>query len=114
MTFAERYCAKHRLLPEEYEKAVLTRSLYPQARLLGPLLSLFRAYFLSDREFVSGVGQISRLRDFDQEAFAYVGDPNNRGFLRQGLRLRVSVNRLYRVVHDTFREGSGRPFPRGR
>jgi hypothetical protein len=109
-TFAELYCTRHGLAPEDYVKAVFTRALYPHARLLQPILGLFSGYFVADRDFVYCIGRITRMRQFDQEAIAYVQDPNNRGFLRKGLRLRVSVSRMHHLVRATMREGSKQPF----
>ena len=109
-TFAEWYCAKNGLAPEKFLETVLKRSLYPQARLLRPILSLTSRHYIADRDFVIGVGGIKRMREFDQEALAYVQDPNNRGFLRKGLRLRVSVSRMQHLVRATMREGSKQPF----
>lgn len=82
-TFAERYCARHYLAPEEYNEAIFRRALYPHARLLTPFAGLTSAYFTADRDFVACVGGIKRMREFDQEALAYVQDPKNRGFLRR-------------------------------
>jgi len=108
-TFAERYCARHDLAPEEFMEAVLRRALYPQTRLLRPFMRLTSAHFIADRDFVFCVGRITRMRQFDQEALAYVQDPNNRGFLRKVLRLRVSVSRMQHLVRATLREGSRQP-----
>jgi hypothetical protein len=112
-TFSERYCAMHGLAKWEFIESALVRSLYPQARLLRPLLRLKPGYFKADREFVSCVGRIKRMRDFDMEAFAYANDPDNRGFLRRVLRLRVSAGRLNGLVWSTLRDGSCQPFEVG-
>ena len=107
MTFAERFCAQHHIAPEAYETAVLRRSLHTLARLLRPLLDLFPAYFSADREFVRGVGRISRLREFEGEAQDFAQDPANRGILRQRLRLRISTRRLRHLVRATLHDTAG-------
>ena len=112
-SFAERYCSVHRLGNREFIEAVLARSLYPQARLLRPVLRLLPCYFKPDREFIASVGELRRMRDFDREVFAYVNDPGNRGFLRRVLRLRVSAGRLNSVMWSTLRDGSSQPFEFG-
>jgi hypothetical protein len=53
------------------------------------------------------------MRDFDREVFAYVNDPDNRGFLRRVLRLRVSAGRLNGIMWSTLRDGSSQPFEFG-
>jgi len=108
-TFSERFCAEHGLLPEEYMKDVLRRSLYPMARVLQPLLGLKSGYFASDCEFISCVGGISRESDFELEVYAYIQDPMNCGFLRRNLRLRVSATRLHILVRRTLRGASAQP-----
>lgn len=109
-TFSERYCAMHGLPKWEFIDSVLMRSLYPHARLLRPVLRLKPGYFKADLEFISCVGRIKRMRDFDMEAFAYANDPDNHGFLRRTLKLRVSAGRLNGIVWSTLRDGSCQPF----
>jgi hypothetical protein len=109
-SFAEKYCAKHGLESWEFTESVFTRSLYLRARILRPFLRLKPGYFKADREFVGCVGRIRRLRDFDVEAFAYMTDPDNSGFMRRVLKLRVSAGRLNGLVWSTMRDGSEHPF----
>jgi hypothetical protein len=103
-TFAEKFCARHNLPPEKYEETVLKYSLFPAAQWLRPVLLLKANYFAADREFVRGVGRLTRSSGFDSEAQDFLYHPNNRGFLRRVFKLRVSARRLSRVVRDAFRE----------
>jgi len=103
-TFAEKFCARHGVTPEKYEEVVLKRSLYPAARLLLPVLVLKANYLAADREFIRGVGRLTRSSGFDSEALDYLDHPNNRGFLRRVFKLRVSGRRLRRMVRDAFSE----------
>jgi hypothetical protein len=112
-SFAERYCAKHGMADWEYVESVLSQSLYWRAKLARPLLRLIPGYFKADREFIASVGRIKRLRDFDMEAFAYVSDPDNVGFLRRALKLRVSAAKLNAIIWSTMRDGSAPPFEAG-
>lgn len=109
-TFSERFCTRHNIPISKYSEAVLKLSLYPSARVLLPLLRLIPGHFMADREFISNVANIKRLRDFDIEVFAFMNDPNNRGFLRRGLKLRVSAARLNGLLWATLRDGSDQPF----
>jgi hypothetical protein len=104
VTFAEKFCAQRQLAPEQYEAAMLRLTLHSPARWLQPLLALRPEYFSADREFLRSVGRISRVRDFDAEAFDYTYDPANRGFLRQTLGLRVSIRKVRRLVWAALRE----------
>jgi hypothetical protein len=109
-SFAERYCTMRGIANWEFLESVLVESLYPQARILRPLLRLKPGYFRADREFISRAGRIMRMSEFDTEAAAYARDPDNRGFLRRALRLRVSAGRLSGIVWSVLREGSSQPF----
>ena len=109
ITFSEKFCAQHQLAPERYEVAVLRLTLHTPARLLRPLLGLFPGYFSADREFVRGVGRITRLRDFEAEAQDFAHDPANRGILRQKLRLRTSTRRMRQLVHATLHDAAEAP-----
>lgn len=114
MTFAEKFCAVRRIDPEKYEGAVLRLALRPLARWLLPVLALYPGYFTADLELVRGVGRIHRLRDFESEAADFAHHPENRGFFRRRLLLRVSVQRLHRLVRTTLHDGkpSADPFTR--
>jgi len=113
-TFEEQYCAKHGIPPEQFVEAVFRRTLYPAGRLLRPLLALDSGYFTADRNFIKGVGRITRFRDFEGEARDYLIHPENQGFLRRVLRLRVSVYRVLRIVRSVMREDSKAPFEPGK
>ena len=105
-TFAEKFCAQRHIAPEKFEAAVLRLALHAPARVLRPFLALFPDYFSADRDFVSGVGRISQVNDFDLEAQDFAHHPSNHGVLRQGLRLRVSTRKLRRLVRSTMINGA--------
>ena len=110
--FAQLYCEHFRSEPAAFRQAVLRRTLYPQARLLRPLLRVFKPdFFAADFDFIDSVGRITRRRDFSSEADEFVHHPENRGFWRRTLRLRVSVGRMHRLVGEVFGETSTHPFP---
>jgi hypothetical protein len=110
LTFAEAFCSQHGLSKEEFNEAVFRRSLYPLARLLRPVLALLPGYFIADREFIAGAGHITRMRELDQDAFAFANHPSNRGVLRRVFRLRVSAGKMGSLVRSALREGSKQPF----
>ena len=89
MTFADEFCRQHTIAREDYEDAVLRRTLYPAARILYLFLAQGADYFASDRDFIRGVGRICRLDDFHFEAKDFRHHPDNAGFLRGKIRLRV-------------------------
>ena len=94
--FTERFCATEAVSAERWHGVLLRRSLYPHARLLRPLLVLFNPeFFAADRDFLNGVGRLTRRGDFAIEADEFAHHPANQGFWRRVLRLRVSVRRLH-------------------
>lgn len=109
ITFAEKFCAQHRIPPAAYEKEMLRRSLYPLGRLVLFFVSSDSNYFVPDREFVRGVGKLTRLQGFGAEVWAFTVNPENSRFHRLRLKLRVSARRVYRHVHAVFRPGRGVP-----
>lgn len=117
-TFAELYCERHALRPEQYADAVLRRSLYPHARLFAPVIrALSPDYFTADRDLVVGAGGLRRMRDFTVEVQDFVHHPANQGDMRKLLRLRVSTQRLARLVRETLHPdghpGTEPPFRHG-
>lgn len=102
-TFAELYCEKHGLKPEEYDSVVLARALYPHARLLAPLARFIRPeYFAADIDFVRSVARLRRFREFFYEAEEFAHHPANRGFMRLTANLRISSRTLRRMVRATL------------
>ena len=102
-TFAELYCEQHALSPEQFQPTVLNATLYPHAKLVAPLFRLLMPRFFSaDLEFVQGVGQLKRFREYFIEAEEFAHHPLNRGFWRVTLNIRVSSRRLRRLVRQTL------------
>ena len=104
MTFAEKFCTKNNVHPEDFEVKVLRLTLRPTARLLRPLLNLNPDFFAADREFVRGVGRISRIEDFRSEAEDFTGHPEGRSFCHRTLKLRISREVMRRLVRDTLKD----------
>lgn len=102
-TFAELYCEKHGLIPEDYEKVVLRRALYPHARLLAPFLRMiWPDHFAADLDFVRSVARLRRFREYFNEAEEFAHHPANRGFSRLTVNLRISSRTLRRMVRSTL------------
>lgn len=115
-TFADLYCARHRLPPAAFTPRVLRHSLRLHARLLRPVLEFAHpGFFDPDIDFVSAVGRLTSLRGFAEERTDFHHHPGNRNALRTFFRLRISSARLRRLAEDTFaharelRESSPRP-----
>jgi hypothetical protein len=103
MTFSEKFCAQNRISPDKFCETVLWLSLPPSAKAVRWVLLLIPDYFAPDRELINSVGRLKHMEGFDAEVMDFMYDPNNRGFLRRGLNLRVSSRRLHSLVRATFR-----------
>lgn len=102
--FQQLYCDQHQLSPEQFSKHLRNRALYPHARILTPVLTLFNSdYLAADNDFVEDVAQLCRYNDFFGSSFQYIHHPVNRGFLRRRCRLRISTERMRQIVRKTFK-----------
>lgn len=112
-TFAARYCARHGLPAEKFDRAVFLRSLYPHARLIHRLISLVDPdFFEADYHLIDTMGRTVRLREFGSACAVYRHYLVHASLARRLFRLRISVRRLHRVAAQTFdhaERGSRRP-----
>jgi hypothetical protein len=106
-TFAECFCAKHNIPPEEFARMVFNRVLYPRTHLVKWLLPLFsRQYFAADFDLIYSVASLTRRRDFDIEVDRFNEHPGNHGWLRRTFCLRVSTARLKKLMRQTMPRSS--------
>jgi hypothetical protein len=104
-TLAELFCARHGVPTENFEQAVLTRCLYPQARMFRNLLVLIdEDFFAPDLELIRATGQLNRSSGFAAEVAEYNYHAGNSGRLRREWKLRLSVTRLRALVLATLGE----------
>lgn len=102
-TFSELYCVQNGIDQTRFAQHVLRRTLYPHARLLKPVLDVFRPdHFAADLDLIRAVGLLRRMRDVPAESEEYVHHPANTGMLRHTFRLRTSSARLHRVMRATL------------
>jgi len=103
--FQQLYCDQHSLSPEKYFKHLRSRALYPHARFLAPIFTLFNAdYFAADNDFVHDVARLTHYKEFIGSSLEYMHQPVNRVFLRKYRRIRISTERMRRIVHHTFKD----------
>jgi hypothetical protein len=108
-TFAESFCAQHRISPEQFAQAVFKEALYRRARVFAPVLHFFsHDYFAADFDLIYGVEHLRRVRDFTAEAERFNEHPGNRGWLRRRLCLRVSTKRLKTLIRETLAHSAAR------
>jgi hypothetical protein len=101
--FTEAYCARHAVKPLEFEWSVLRRVLYPHARLLAPVCLFFKPdYFAADLDFIRAVSRFGQGHHYSADAMDFSDHPANQGFWRRTLRIRLSVRRLFILIHKTL------------
>ncbi len=102
-TFGALYCAQRKIDSKDYEKAVLNETLYPHAKLVAPIIRLlWPRHFVADHDFVQSVARLRRFREFFNESEDYAHHPENTGFSRVTLNLRVSSRRMRRLVREVL------------
>ena len=109
-TFAQSYCQRHGLADDQFAQAVLRRALYPQARLILPLIeSLAPAYFAADLELIADLGRMRSTRHFRDVSADYRRILARSGFARRSLRVRVSMRQLRDIMADSIGAGVESP-----
>ncbi len=105
-TFAELFCSQQGVAPGDFNRVVLRRSLYPQARLIARLVEGMEPdFFASDRDLVSAVGALRRARDFPAEVSEFIHHPDNRRPVRRHLKIRLSTSRLKLLFKAALEKG---------
>ncbi len=103
-TFAELFCERYRVAPENFSRAVFWRCLHRRTWLLVPLLRLDSDYFAPDLDLIRDIGRLTRASGLPEDLADFYSHPRNNGFLHRRLRLRLSVGRVTRLVHQVFAE----------
>lgn len=102
-TFAELYCERHDLSSAKFASHVLKRSLHVPARFLYPLINLVAPdYFEADLDLVKSTGELRNYRDYKVEVSRFVYHPANSSLGRRLLVLRISTERLRRLLWSTL------------
>jgi hypothetical protein len=90
------------------ERDLLHRCLYPHARLVRPVVSLFvREHFGPELALVAAIARQRHLRDAELELEEYRHQFAAVGLLRRRLCLRLSTRRLSRLLRKTFSTPTG-------
>jgi hypothetical protein len=106
-TFAECFCAKNNLTPDQYAREVFQRVVYRRVRWVKWLLPMLsRNHFAADFDLIYGVERLRRMRDFAAEGERFNEHPANRGFLRRTLMMRASTTRLRALIRETLPRSS--------
>jgi hypothetical protein len=106
LPFKALFCEKFGCPPEVYEERAFWKCLYWHARFLAPVIrKISPDFFFEDFKFIRYLGDSLGVRDASVDIRNF-GDVNRRnlGFLRTGLKIRVSGQKASRLVHQLFPE----------
>ncbi len=104
-TLAEFYCDRYSVPSEQFERHLLQRCLYPQARMFRNLLTTINPdFFQPDIALIRATGRLTRSAGFAAEVSEYQYDSDNAGRLRREWKLRLSVTRLRAFVIEALGE----------
>ena len=111
-TVLDSYCRLHAIDESDFAADLLNRTLYPQARLLRPILQWFvHNPFAVDLTYLDCVGRIRSSKQLADETFDFHNQSANRRFLRRVLHFRVSVKKVNRLVKPLLTGQTEAPFP---
>ena len=100
-TVADRYCSLHGITTEQYLDHIRGKVLYPHARFLLPFILLWkRDYLAADDDFIRDVGRITHYSEFAHAVMEYFHHSANTGMLREKYSVRVSSERMRRLVKE--------------
>ena len=104
--FRRLFCERFGCTEAEYAERALEMCLYPQAKMVAPILRILSPrYFAGDLQFLDYLGNTPDMREADVEVRNYSQmNQLQRGFLRHGLRLRISGRRVAKLAASTFEE----------
>ena len=106
LPFKSLFCEKFGCPPAGYEERAFRKCLYWHARFLAPVIrKISPDFFFEDFKFIRYLGDSLGVRDATVDIRNY-SDVNrsNLGFLRTGLKIRVSGQKASRLVHQLFPE----------
>lgn len=106
LTFQDRFCAHFGCDPSRYQTRTLRRGLFLRARLIYWMMHFLRPnFFYEERQLVETIGRKSRVSDIkydiDFYQHKYVSSSTRRGILH----VRLSGNRLLRLVREVYGPG---------
>jgi hypothetical protein len=112
-TIEELYCASHKATREQFRKRTFWKCLRRRAIPLAPaILVLDRGYFAPDREMIAYVGMATTMAQVQDELRDYFLDSQNRRWLREHLKVRVSSRRVLRFASECLSLAQA-PSPKG-
>ena len=98
-TLEEAYCDRHRCAPAQFHRRVFWTTLHRHALPFAPLL-LSGGYFAADDDLIAACGRARTMREIREELTDHRYHPQNTGWLRQRLAVRISTHRLARLARE--------------
>ena len=100
-TFAEQFCERYQVSPENFVSAMFWHCLYRRAWIFVPVFRLFsRSYFTPDYELIRAIGRLRSTSEFGDELIHFYTRPGGNGFVRRRLKVRLSARRVSHLVYE--------------
>ena len=104
-TFEQVYCERHNCTPRQFQRKLFARGMYLHARPFALFIRLVNArFFAADDSLVRSVAQATTMRAVREEVRDYFWDSENRNWLRQVLKIRVSGQRIKNLAREYLPE----------
>lgn len=100
-TLEAAYCDRHRCTPAQFRRRVFWSTLHRHALPFAPLF-LLGGHFAADHDLIAACARAQNMRSIHEELGDHRYHPQNAGWLRQRLALRVSAHRLRQLAREYF------------
>ena len=111
-TFQELFCERYCVHPDKFASAVFWHCLHRRAWLIAPFVRyLTPEFFAADYDLIRDMGRLTRARALADDLADFYSHPNNVGFARRRLKVRLSVRRVTKLVHHVFAAANAADVP---
>ncbi len=107
-SFKDLYCRELGCPPEKFEREVMRRCLFRRARFLFPWIELFSGdFFFHERKLIERIANERNFNDIRHDIDFYQHKFVSMSARRGAFRIRISGQRLLRIVRSVMRTDDG-------
>ncbi len=107
-TFKDHFCRELSCPPERFEREVMRRCLFRRARILFPWIELFSGdFFFHERKLIERIANERNFNDIRHDIDFYQHKFVSMSARRGAFRIRISGQRLIRIVRSVMRGDDG-------
>jgi hypothetical protein len=99
VSFLLLYCAREKCSRENFARSLFRATLPPNRKVVIIALQWVRpSFFKIDFELAEAVGRVASMDEFENEVILHYGGIRERSWLRDRLKLRMSLHRLRKLA----------------